>query len=142
MVMSGSSTTILPFSSSGDPGCFAGTLSAPQPGVTATVVIARGVGICRQSTSTCMGVVFYGASAAMWTCLSDDELARFQTWSQSTFPGAQILKVTAVRSAIICPPPSMVADAHTTDETAEVQRELTRLGQTWLAQAARAVPAA
>lgn len=139
--MSGSST-IVPFSSSGDPGCFTGTLSSPEAGVTATVVIARGIGICRHSASTCMGVVFYGANAVMWTCLSDAELASFQTWSQGTFPGARILKVTSVQSAIICPPPAMVADDHTTEEIAEVQRELTRLGETWLAQATPVTPAA
>lgn len=133
--MSGSSPTIVPFSKTGDPGCFTGTLSSPEPGVRVTVVIARGVGICTHSATTCMGVVFYGASAANWTCLSDGELASFQTWSRSTFPGARILSVKEAQSAIICPPPSADVEEET-PEIAVVQRELTRLGATWLAHAA------
>ena len=133
--MAGSSTTIIPFSKTGDPGCFTGTLLSPAPGVTVTVVIARGVGICTHSATTCMGVVFYGTSAANWTCLSDAELGSYQAWSQRNFPGARNLSVTQAHSEIICPPPSgdgMVASP----EIAAVQRELTRLGETWLAHAA------
>ena len=133
--MSGSSTTIIPFSKTGDPGCFTGTLSRPELGVSVTVVIARGVGICTHSATTCMGIVFYGARAANWTCLSDAELGNYLTWSQSNFPGARNLSITATHSEIICPPPSGDGVVATPGIVA-VQRELTRLGQTWLAEAA------
>lgn len=133
--MAGSSTTIEPFSKTGDPGCFTGTLSRPAPGVRVTVVIARGVGICTHSATTCMGVVFYGASAANWTCLSDAELDDYLTWSRKNFPGARNRSVAAVHSAIICPPPS--GDGLVENPGIEaVQSELTLLGESWLVEAA------
>jgi len=137
--MPGSSTMIVPFSSSGDPGCFTGTLSGPAASETVTVVVARGVGICQHPDSTCMGVVFYSATPVMWSCLSDADLPAFRGWCKHNFTGARILDIDAVKSAIVCPPPTLDAAAHTAthaEHVAAVQSELTTLGKTWLAQRA------
>lgn len=133
---------IEPFSSSGDPGCFTGALAGPLDSQRVTVVIARGVGICLHASSTFKGVVFYDATAVMWSCLSLADLVAYRNWSARYFPGAPILEVTEVKSAVVCPPP-LHTDAQTADQAkqhaedvAHVQQELTKLGVNWLAQRA------
>lgn len=142
MPESSTMTVIEPFSSSGDPGCFTGALAGPLDGQTVTVVIARGVGICLHASSTFKGVVFYDGTAVMWSCLSITDLVAYRNWSAKHFPGARVLEVSELKSAVVCPPP-LHAEARTADQVkkhaddvAEVQKELTRLGVNWLAQQA------
>ena len=133
---------ITPYASGGDgPGCFAGELSAPAVGVTVTVVIVHGVHSCADPASPHMGVVFYGSSPAMWTCLSDAEIPGFQSWSTTHFAVVQFLETTSPVPSINCPP-SLADPAATMTTMTAMRAELTRLGPSWFAQAAPARPAA
>ncbi len=133
--MDGSMKRITPYSSDGNPSCFAGDLSLAD-GVTPTVVIVRGAGTCRDAQHGNLGVVFYGSEPVMWTCLSDGELPRFQAWGQDSF-GVQVLEVTKVIANVNCPPP-LAPSAQRNDATAAMRVTLTELGQSWLASASAA----
>ena len=124
------------WSQDGNPSCFTGDLTLGV-GVTATVVIVRGAGTCRDDQHGNLGVVFYGSEPVMWTCLSDGELSRFQAWGQDSF-GGPVLDVTRAIANVNCPPPTAPLQVRL-DATAAMRATLVDLGRDWLA-AASATP--
>jgi len=138
--MDGRVKKVVPFSPDGGPNCFTGDLSV-NAGVVVTVVVVHGAGQCRDLAHNDLGVVFFGASPVMWTCLASSDIAQFKAWGQSSFPGARTVEVTGKLAAVNCPPPN--ANAAVQDAAAAQMRSmLTDLGRTWLASAISAAPAA
>jgi hypothetical protein len=135
--MNGSGKKVVPWAD-GPPSCFTGDLQA-NAGVVVTIVVARGAGQCRDLAHNELGVVFFGATPVMWTCLAGADIAKFEAWGLKNFAGARTLQIAGKLAVVVCPPP-LASPQELDAAAAQMRGMLTDLGKTWLASAIPAAP--